>query len=87
MIARARELSAIERFVAASADRPSVLLTDFPKPAAAPVSAADPIVPPATLSRTDWGDVAIGGGIGAALAALLAYSGLVLTRRARPAQG
>lgn len=55
-------------------------VTDFPKPAAAPV-------PAASSSGIDWGDVGIGSGIAAVLAALLAGSGLVLTRRARPARG
>jgi hypothetical protein len=70
-------------------------VTDFPKPAAAPVPAADPTVAPTTpspapkasTSGIDWGDVGIGSGVGAALAALLAGSGLALTRRARPARG
>ncbi|MGH3031296.1 MAG: hypothetical protein ACRDNE_11155 [Gaiellaceae bacterium] len=65
-------------------------VTDFPKPA----TAADPTVAPTTpspapkasTSGIDWGDVAIGSGVGAALAALLAGSGIVLTRRARPAR-
>jgi hypothetical protein len=55
-------------------------VTDFPKPAATPP-------PKASTSGIDWGEVGIGGGVGAALAALLAGSGLVLTRRARPARG
>jgi len=57
-------------------------VTDFPKPVADPVPAADP---KASTSGIDWGDVGIGGG-GAALAALLAGSGLVYARRARPAR-
>jgi len=55
-------------------------VTDFPKPKAAPVPAAG-------TSGIDWDDIGIGSGIAAALAALLAGSGLVLTRRARPARG
>ena len=59
-------------------------VTDFPKPAGAPVRAADPAA--ASAGGIDWVDVGIGSGIGAALAALLAGSGLVLTRRVGPAR-
>lgn len=55
-------------------------VTDFPKPKSAPVPAAG-------TGGSDWGEIGIASGIGAALAALLAGSGLVLTRRARPAGG
>lgn len=55
-------------------------VTDFPKPAATPA-------PKASTSGIDWVDVGIGSGIGAALAALVAGSGLMLTRRASPARG
>jgi hypothetical protein len=69
-------------------------VTDFWKPAAAPVPVADPTAAPTTpssapkasTSRIDWGDVGIGSGVGVALAALLAGSGFVLARRARPAR-
>ena len=69
-------------------------VTDFPKPAAPTVPAPDPTAAPATPSpapqaRTsgiDWGDVGLGSAVGAALAALLAGSALVLTRRTRPAR-
>jgi hypothetical protein len=65
-------------------------VTDFPKPAGAPVPPAAPTTPSptpkASASGIDWGDAGIGSGVGAALAALLAGSALVLTRRARPAR-
>ena len=74
-------------------------VTDFPKPAAS-TEAAEPFVPfvtdfpksaatpavTASIGGIDWGDVGTGSAAGAALAALLASVGLVLTRRARPAR-
>ena len=64
-------------------------VTDFPKPAA-----PDPRVAPtrpspaakASTSGIDWVDGGIGSGVGAALAALLAVSGIVLTGRAASAR-
>jgi predicted flap endonuclease-1-like 5' DNA nuclease len=72
-----------------AAEEPFVsFVTDFRKPAAAPAPTAAPTTPSpapkASTSRIDWGDVGIGSGIGAALAALLAGSGLALARRTRP---
>lgn len=61
------------------AEEPYVpFVTDFPRPATpsdAPGPAADGI---------DWAAVGLEGGVGAALAALLASSALVLARRRQP---
>lgn len=71
-----------------AAEEPFVpFVTDFrkpeaPSPAAAPTTPSP--APKASMSRIDWGDVGIGSGIGVALAALLAGSGLALARRTRP---
>jgi hypothetical protein len=54
-------------------------VTDFPK-----AEAPDPAATSAA-SELDWGSVGIAGGVGAALGALLAASGLGAARRARPA--
>jgi hypothetical protein len=65
----------------ATEERFTPFVTDFPNRAAADA----PLNPTATASTSgiDWGDVAIGSGVvGAALAALLAASSLVLVRRA-----
>lgn len=51
-------------------------VTDFPTPAAAGAPAA---------SGSDWSGLGIGSAAGVGLVALLAGSGLVLARRARPA--
>jgi hypothetical protein len=59
-------------------------VTDFPKPAAKPPGMPSPAAPQAGASGIDWRDVGLGGGIGAALVALLAGSALVFARRDRP---
>lgn len=55
-------------------------VTDFPKPTNRPVT------PRESAGGTDWALLGIGGGVGAALAALLVGSWLVRTHGARPAR-
>lgn len=65
---------------AGAATEPFVpFVTDFPRPAAAPA-------PDRSASGIDWADAGIGGGVGAAVAALLAAAALALVHRGRPAR-
>ena len=75
--------------VAGAADsQPYVpFVTDFPKPATGPAAAPHLLPPvPEASSNGAWDELGLGAGVGAALVALFAASGLALTRLSRKEQ-